>query len=76
MKAFVIDSYKSKEGMVLRDVATPKVGDGDVLVEIHATSANLLDARTTITEVSYTTLTFLYVAAYLVFDSRTASESP
>lgn len=35
-------------------------------------SANLLDARTTITEVSYTTLTFLYVAAYLVFDSRTA----
>lgn len=45
MKAFVIDSYKSKEGMVLRDVPTPKVGDGDVLVEIHATSANLLDAK-------------------------------
>lgn len=35
-------------------------------------SDDLLGARTTITEVSYTTLTCLFVAAYLVFDSRTA----
>ncbi len=32
----------------------------------------LAGARTTITEVSYTTLTVLYVVAYLIFDSRTA----
>jgi diguanylate cyclase (GGDEF)-like protein len=35
-------------------------------------NASLADARTTITEVSYTTLTVLYVVAYLIFDSRTA----
>lgn len=45
MKAFAIDSYKSRAGMTLRDVPMPEVGDGDVLVEIHATSANLLDAK-------------------------------
>src|SRR5215210_9057918 len=36
------------------------------------TNGTLADARTTITEVSYTTLTVLYVVAYLIFDSRTA----
>src|SRR5215212_3638280 len=35
-------------------------------------NGTLADARTTITEVSYTTLTVLYVVAYLIFDSRTA----
>jgi len=35
-------------------------------------NGSLADSRTTITEVTYTTLTVLYVAAYLVFDSRTA----
>ena len=35
-------------------------------------SVNLADVRTTITEVTYTTLTVLYVVAYLIFDSRTA----
>lgn len=43
MKAFAIDHYKA--GLSLRDVPTPKFGDGDVLVEIHATSANPLDAK-------------------------------
>ena len=35
-------------------------------------SVDLADVRTTITEVTYTTLTVLYVVAYLIFDSRTA----
>jgi hypothetical protein len=39
------------------------------------TNVSLATARTTITEVAYTTLTVLYVVAYLIFDSRTACES-
>ena len=35
-------------------------------------SDDLADARTAITEIPYATLTVLYVAAHLVFDSRTA----
>lgn len=35
-------------------------------------SVDLADVRTTITEITYTTLTVLYVVAYLIFDSRTA----
>ena len=35
-------------------------------------AGDLAEARSTITEVSYTTLTALYAVAYLVFDSRTA----
>ena len=35
-------------------------------------NGSLADSRTIITEVSYTTLTVLYVVAYLIFDSRTA----
>jgi diguanylate cyclase (GGDEF)-like protein len=42
------------------------------LTYVLYTNASLADARTTITEVSYTTLTVLYVVAYLIFDSRTA----
>jgi diguanylate cyclase (GGDEF)-like protein len=38
---------------------------------LYATGS-LAGARTTITEVTYTTLTVLYVVAYLIFDSRTA----
>lgn len=45
MKAYVIDSYKPKAGMVLRDVPKPAMGKGDVLVEIHATSVNMLDVK-------------------------------
>ena len=35
-------------------------------------NGSLADSRTIITEVSYTTLTVLYVVAYLIFDNRTA----
>ena len=42
MKAFVIDAYK--QPMHEADVATPTVGDHDVLVRVHAASVNQLDA--------------------------------
>lgn len=45
MKAFAIDRYKSKAGLVARDLPTPSVGDGDVLVEVHAAGVNPLDAK-------------------------------
>jgi len=35
-------------------------------------NGSLADSRTIITEVTYTTLTVLYVVAYLIFDNRTA----
>ena len=45
MKAFVLDRYRKKGQLALADVATPPVGDHDVLVEIHAAGANLVDAK-------------------------------
>lgn len=45
VRAFAIDAYKSKAGQTLREMPVPQVGNKDVLVEIHATSANLLDAK-------------------------------
>jgi len=42
------------------------------LAYVLYTNVSLATARTTITEVTYTTLTVLYVVAYLIFDSRTA----
>ena len=42
MKAFVVDAYK--QPMREADVATPSVGDHDVLVRVHAASVNPLDA--------------------------------
>ncbi|GEP00736.1 NADP-dependent oxidoreductase [Methylobacterium haplocladii] len=45
MRAFTIDRYKSKDGLVARDLPVPEVGDRDVLVEIHAASVNPLDTK-------------------------------
>ena len=45
MKAFAIDRYKSKDGGRIVDVAQPKVGDNDVLVQIHAAGVNLVDVK-------------------------------
>jgi NADPH:quinone reductase-like Zn-dependent oxidoreductase len=42
MKAFVIDAYR--QTMHEAEVATPSVGDHDVLVRVHAASVNQLDA--------------------------------
>ena len=45
MKAFIVDSYKSKTGMRLGEVPMPQLGEDEVLVEVHATAVNLLDAK-------------------------------
>ncbi|MBP1819827.1 NADP-dependent oxidoreductase [Mycobacterium sp. OAE908] len=45
MKAFAIDRYKSKDGGRMVDLAQPKVGDNDVLVQIHAAGVNLVDVK-------------------------------
>jgi NADPH:quinone reductase-like Zn-dependent oxidoreductase len=44
MKAFLIDRYGKKAGRI-GEVAAPEVGDHDVLVQVHATSVNLLDTK-------------------------------
>lgn len=44
MKAFLINNY-TKDGLHLADVPAPKVGDNDVLVEVHSASLNLLDSK-------------------------------
>lgn len=44
MKAFLINNY-TKDGLQLADVPAPKVGDNDVLVEVHSASINLLDSK-------------------------------
>ena len=44
MKAFLIDRYGNNHGR-LGDVPEPHVGINDVLVKVHASSVNLLDAK-------------------------------
>ncbi len=45
MKAFIVDTYKSKTGMRLGEMPMPQLGKDEVLVEVHATAVNLLDAK-------------------------------
>lgn len=45
MKAFIVDRYKKKTALRLADVLEPAVRDHDVLVAIHATALNMLDAK-------------------------------
>lgn len=45
MKAFVIDSYQSKQGVRLAEVPEPDVAAGEVLVRIQAAGVNPLDAQ-------------------------------
>ncbi|MCF5666347.1 NADP-dependent oxidoreductase [Pseudomonas marginalis] len=44
MKAFSIDRYGKKNGRI-SEMPAPEVGAHDVLVQVHATSVNLLDAK-------------------------------
>src|SRR6476469_2833034 len=43
MKAIVRETYGPPDVLVLEEVAAPTVGDGDVLVRVHAASANAAD---------------------------------
>jgi len=45
MKAFVVDKYNKNGILRLADMPEPQLGDGDVLVEIHAAAVNLLDSK-------------------------------
>lgn len=43
MKAIVIDQYGGKEELKERDMPMPEMGEGQVLLEVHATSINPID---------------------------------
>jgi len=45
MKAFILDRYKKKSALRLGEMPEPEVGDHDVLVAVHASSLNPLDAK-------------------------------
>ncbi len=45
MKAYLLNRYGKKEKLQLTTVAEPAVGQKDVLVQIYATSVNLLDSK-------------------------------
>jgi NADPH:quinone reductase-like Zn-dependent oxidoreductase len=45
MKAFIINKYSKTEKLQLTEVAEPIVKDNEVLIEIHASSVNQLDAK-------------------------------
>ena len=45
MKAFIIKKYSKKGKLQLADMSLPEVKDNDVLVEVHAAGANLLDSK-------------------------------
>ena len=43
MKAIVQDQYGSADVLELTDIDTPVVGDGDVLLRVHAAGAHIGD---------------------------------
>jgi NADPH:quinone reductase-like Zn-dependent oxidoreductase len=45
MKAFIVDRYKSKDGVRFGDMPNPELRDDNVLVEIHAAGVNPLDSK-------------------------------
>ena len=45
MKAFIIDRYKSRDGIRPAEVPVPDLRDNDVLVQIHAAGVNPIDAK-------------------------------
>lgn len=44
MKAFIIDRYGKQPGR-LGEASAPEVGAHDVLIEVHASSVNVLDSK-------------------------------
>lgn len=45
MKAFVLDRYGKNERLRAADVPEPEPRDDEVLIQVHATAVNLLDAK-------------------------------
>jgi NADPH:quinone reductase-like Zn-dependent oxidoreductase len=44
MKVFIVDRYKSKEGLRFGNMPDPELRDEDVMVQVHAASVIPLDA--------------------------------
>jgi NADPH:quinone reductase-like Zn-dependent oxidoreductase len=45
VKAFILDHYGSKVALRAGELADPPVGEGDVLVQVHAAGVNMLDSK-------------------------------
>jgi NADPH:quinone reductase-like Zn-dependent oxidoreductase len=45
MKAFVVERYGKKEALRAADVPEPELREDEVLIDVHATALNLLDAK-------------------------------
>lgn len=45
MKAFIVDRYGKKEVGRLGEMPEPRVGETDVLIQVHAAGVNLLDVK-------------------------------
>jgi alcohol dehydrogenase len=45
MQAYLINKYKKNASLRLADVPEPTLGEGEVLVQIHAAGVNVLDAK-------------------------------
>lgn len=45
MRAFFLDGYAKKATLRLGEASEPRIGDKDVLVEVHAAGLNLLDSK-------------------------------
>lgn len=45
MKAFILDRYGKNERLRVADVPEPELRDDELLIQVHATAVNLLDAK-------------------------------
>ena len=45
MKAFIVERYGSKNGLRAGEMPEPELRDGEVLVQVHAASVNVLDSK-------------------------------
>lgn len=45
MKAFVVDSYGTKKPLRAADMPKPTLREDEVLIQVHATAVNMLDAK-------------------------------
>jgi NADPH:quinone reductase-like Zn-dependent oxidoreductase len=45
MKAFIVDRYKKKGALRFGEMPEPELRDEDVLVQVHAAGANMLDSK-------------------------------
>jgi NADPH:quinone reductase-like Zn-dependent oxidoreductase len=45
MKAFILDRYGKKETLRAADVPEPELREDEVLIQVHATAVNVLDAK-------------------------------